>query len=295
MKVVITSFLFTICTFLLAMNAGAAVGWEKSFDLSLNTTQSSYSDSWTGGEAGNVSWTANANGIFNRQMSPVFNLKNTIMLAFGQTLSQDKDTKKWAKPTKSTDKIDLESVGLFTVKAFVSPYAAVRFESQFLDASVDAHNRHINPILLTESAGLARQILKKDKDDILSRLGFAFKQNIDRVLQPPDSSTTKAVTTTDGGIESVTDVRLVLSDKVGYVGKLSLFKAVFFSKKNDFKGLPEEDYWKAIDVNWENSLTASLSKYLQVIFYTQLMYDKQISLRGRLKETLSLGLTYKLL
>ncbi|MCX6828859.1 MAG: DUF3078 domain-containing protein [candidate division Zixibacteria bacterium] len=295
MKVVMTSFLFTMCTFLLVTSTGAAAGWEKSLDLNLNTTQSSYSDSWTGGEASNVSWTANANGIFNRQMSSIFNLKNTIKLAFGQTLSQDKDTKKWAKPTKSTDKFDLESVGLFTIKAFVNPYAAVRFESQFLDASVDAHKRYINPMLLTESAGLARQILKKDKDDILSRLGFAFKQNIDRVLQLPDSSTTKARTTTDGGIESVTDVRLVLSDKVGYVGKLSLYKAVFFSKKNDFIGTPEADYWKAIDINWENSLTASLSKYLQMTFYTQLQYDKQISLRGRLKETLALGLTYKLL
>ncbi len=137
--------------------------------------------------------------------------------------------------------------------------------------------------------------LKKDKNDILSRLGFAFKQNIDRVLQPPDSSTVKAITTTDGGVESVTDIRLVLSDKVGYVGKLSLYKAVFFSKKNDFIGTPEADYWKAIDINWENSLTASFSKYLQMTFYTQLQYDKQISLRGRLKETLSLGLTYKLL
>ena len=290
-----TLFLFTVCSLLLLTSTGAAAGWEKSLDLSLNTTQSSYSDSWTGGEASNVSWTANANGIFNRQMSSIFNLKNTIKLAFGQTLSQDKDTKKWAKPTKSTDKFDLESVGLFTIKAFVNPYAAVRFESQFLDASVDAHKRYINPMLLTESAGLARQILKKDKDDILSRLGFAFKQNIDRVLQLPDSSTTKARTTTDGGIESVTDVRLVLSDKVGYVGKLSLYKAVFFSKKNDFIGTPEADYWKAIDINWENSLTASLSKYLQMTFYTQLQYDKQISLRGRLKETLALGLTYKLL
>jgi len=295
MKAIMTLFLFTVCSLLLLTSTGAAAGWEKSLDLSLNTTQSSYSDSWTGGEASNVSWTANANGIFNRQMSSIFNLKNTIKLAFGQTLSQDKDTKKWAKPTKSTDKFDLESVGLFTIKAFVNPYAAVRFESQFLDASVDAHKRYINPMLLTESAGLARQILKKDKDDILSRLGFAFKQNIDRVLQLPDSSTTKARTTTDGGIESVTDVRLVLSDKVGYVGKLSLYKAVFFSKKNDFIGTPEADYWKAIDINWENSLTASLSKYLQMTFYTQLQYDKQISLRGRLKETLALGLTYKLL
>ena len=268
--------------------------WEKALDLGLTATQSSYSDSWVGGEAGNVSWTANINGIFQKQMTPVFNLKNTVKLAFGQTHSQDKDTKKWSKPTKSTDKIDLESLGLFDIKSFLTPYVAVRFESQFLDASVTDHKRYVNPMLITESAGLARHLWQKDKNDILTRLGFAFKENIDRVLQLPDSSATKAEVATDGGIESVTDIKMVLSDKMEYIGKLSLYKALFYSKKDDFKGLPEQDYWKAIDVNWENGVTASISKYVQVIFYVQWMYDKQISKVGRLKQTLSLGLTYKL-
>jgi hypothetical protein len=268
--------------------------WEKSLDLGLTATQSSYSDSWVGGEAGNVSWTANVNGIFQKQLTPVFNLKNTVKLAFGQTHSQDKDTKQWAKPTKSTDKIDLESLGLFDIKSFLTPYVALRFESQFLDASVSDHKRYVNPMLITQSAGLARHLWQKDKNDILTRLGFAFKENINRALQLPDSSNTKAEVATDGGIESVTDLKMVLSDKMSYIGKLSLYKALFYSKKNDFKGLPEQDYWKSIDVNWENSVTASISKYVQVIFYVQWMYDKQISKIGRLKQTLSLGLTYKL-
>ncbi|MEP0828650.1 MAG: DUF3078 domain-containing protein [bacterium] len=272
----------------------AQTGWEKSLDLSLNATQSSYSDSWVGGEAGSVAWTINANGIFSKQLSPVFNLKNTVKLAFGQTHSQDELTKNWSKPTKSTDKIDLEAVGLFTIQSLIQPYVAFRFESQFLDASVPDHKRYVNPMLLTESAGLARQILKKDRDEVLTRLGFAFKQNINKVLQPPDSSTTKAETATDGGIESVTDIKKVLSDKLAYVGKLTAYKALFFSEKEKFQGMEAEDYWKAIDVNWENSLTASVSKYVQVVFYVQLLYDKQISTKGRLKQTLSLGLTYKM-
>lgn len=272
-----------------------AAGWEKTLDLSLNTTQSSYSDSWTGGEAGNMSWTANANGIFKKQLSPIFNLKNTLKFAFGQTLSQDKDTKKWAKPTKSTDKIDLESVGLFTLNSFINPYVALRLESQFLDASVTGHYRYVNPILLTQSAGIAKEPLKDEKNDILFRLGFAFRENISRALQPPDSSTTKSVTATDGGMEYVADIKTVLSDKLGYIGKLTLYKAFFYSEKDDFKGTSQADYWKAVDANWENSLIASVSKYVQVVLYTQLLYDKQISLKGRLKETLSLGLTYNML
>ncbi|SYZ73841.1 conserved exported hypothetical protein [Candidatus Zixiibacteriota bacterium] len=283
---------------LLINGAALAAGWDKAFDLSLNATQSSYSDSWVGGEAGNFTWVANGNGTFSKQLSPLFNLKNTSKLAFGQTLSQDKDTKKWSKPAKSTDQIDIETVGLFTIQAFIQPYVAFRFESQFLDASVTNHNRYINPMLLTESAGLARQILKKEKNEIMTRVGFAFKENINRTLIQDQVDTslysTKSVTATDGGVESVTDAKLVLSDKLGYIGKLSLFKAFFFSKKNDYKGTPEENYWKAVKVNWENSLVASVSKYVQVVFYTQWLYEKQVSLKGRLKETLALGMTYKL-
>lgn len=273
--------------------AAFAEGWERSLDLNLNAAQASYSDSWVGGEAGNVTWISNANGIFNAQLSESFTLKNTVKLAFGQTISQDKDDKTWSKPTKSTDKIDLESVGVLATKCFVNPYAALRFESQFLDAAVDTSKRYINPIVLTESAGFARQLFKKDKNDVMSRLGFAVKQNIDRIAQEKDPK--KSKTTSDGGIESVTDAKFTLNDKLGYVGKLTLYRALLFSKKDELKGTEEEDDWKTIDVNWENMLTASISKYVQVSLHVQLLYDKQISKKGRLKQTLSFGLTYRLL
>jgi len=295
-KSVAFSCLVFLASLLVAVSESIAqTPWEKTLDLSLNATQSSYSDSWVGGEAGSIAWTLNANGLFTKQISPLFNLKNTIKLAFGQTHIQNKDTKVWEKPTKSTDKIDLEALGLFTIQSFIQPYAALRFESQFLDASDTLQRkRYINPILLTESAGLARQILKKDKDEVLSRLGFAFKQNIHRYYVDSTTTSTKSQTSTDGGVEWVTDAKLILSDKLAYVGKLSTYKALFYSEKDKVRGTEAENYWKAVDANWENSLTASISKFVQVVFYTQLMYDKQISLKGRLKQTLSLGLTYKM-
>jgi len=289
---------WVLALFVLAVTvSGETPGdWEKSFNLGLNVTQATYSDSWVGGEAGSFSWAANADGIFERQMSHKFNLKTTVKLAFGQTHTQDKDTKKWAKPEKSTDKIDLEALGRFTLNAWVDPYAAFRFESQFLDGAVDTNKRYINPITLTESAGISKTLYKKDKDKILSRLGLAIKENINRdAVSPTDPATTETITSMDGGLESVSDVTMVLNDKLGYVGKLSLYKAFFFSRKDDFKGTEAEDYWKAIDINLENTITASISRYIQVTFYTQLLYDKQISKKGRLKETLALGLTYKLL
>jgi Protein of unknown function (DUF3078) len=273
--------------------------WKNTLDLGLNLTQNSYSNNWVGGEIGSLSWVSLANGIFERQFAPKFNFKNTTKLQFGQTHTQDEVTKDWQKPIKSTDKIDIENVGRFTLQAFVDPYVAFRLESQFLDASYEPVKRLFNPILLTESAGIARSFFKRDKEEVMSRLGFAVKENINRMIGPLAIDTVDENLTTqtaaDGGIESVTDAQLKLAANIGYVGKLSLFKALFFSKADDFKGTPAENYWKAVDVNLENGISVAISKYVALNFYTQLLYDKQISLAGRFKETFALGLTYKML
>lgn len=286
-----------IALILLANSSMVAAGepWSKSIDLGLNLTQNSYSDSWTGGEVGNISWISKADAIFEKQVLPKFNFKNISKLQFGQTHTQNKVTKNWARPTKSTDKIDIENLGRFTLGTYVDPYLAFRIESQFLDASYDPLKRYINPILLTESTGISRMLYDKEKDQILSRLGFSVRQNINKVIVDTVVEIIETETSSDGGIESVSDIHFVFSDKLNYIGKLSLFKALYYSRKDDFTGTPAEDYWKAVDVNFESTISASITKYVVVTLYAQLLYDKQIDLRGRFKQTLALGLTYKFL
>ena len=284
-----------VCSF----SSSNADPWKNSIDFSLNLSQNSYSNNWVGGEVGNLAWVSLGSGIFEKQISPKFNFKNTSRLQFGQTHTQDKDSRNWQKPTKSTDRIDIENLGRLTLQAWVDPYVAFRIETQFLDASYEPLKRPLNPILLTESAGIARTVYAKDKDQLLSRLGFSFRERIDRVIPgTPEDTLAENITTktsTDGGIESVTDFQYRLAENIGYVGKLSLFKAFFFSEKGEFEGTPAEDYWKAIDLNFENNLSVAISKYVALTFYTQLLYDKQIDLGGRFKETFGLGLTYKML
>jgi hypothetical protein len=268
--------------------------WKRSVDLGLTVTQNSYSDSWTGGEVGNLTWVALANSVFEKKFSERLDSKTTAKFSFGQTHSQNQETKKWAKPTKSTDLMDVETLTRFTLKMWVDPYLAFRFESQFLDASVPEVKRYINPKKLTESGGVSRTFYKTEKDEILTRLGLALRQIITEEVVDTVMQKTEINSTSDGGIESVSDVRLTLSDKISYTSKLSLYKAFFFSESDELKGTPEEDYWKEVDINWENSVSVSISKYVVVSLYTQLLYDKQISKKGRFKETLSLGLTYKI-
>ena len=289
------SCLWTVLFFWLGCSgASLADPWKKSVDLGLTVTQGSYSDNWTGGEAGNLSWVALANSVFEKQFSQRLNSKTTAKFSFGQTHSQDQETKKWAKPTKSTDLMDIETLTRFTLRTWVDPYLAFRFESQFLDARVQEVKRYVNPKKLTESVGVSKLFYKTENDEVLSRLGFGLRQIITEEIVDTVAKKTKTTSTNDGGMESVSDVKLTLSDKISYSSKLTLYKALFFSKSDKFRGTPEEDYWKEVDVNWENNISVSISKYVVVSLFAQLLYDKQVSRKGRFKETLSLGLTYRL-
>lgn len=118
----------------MAPQAAPANPWATTIEASLMTTQNAYSDSWSGGEMGSVSWAANLAASAQRQHSAKVNHRNTAKLAFGQTLSQEEGTKRWRVPSKSTDLIDLESMLRLTLGLAVDPFASLRLESQFRDA-----------------------------------------------------------------------------------------------------------------------------------------------------------------
>jgi len=279
-----------------AQEADSSRAWKKMLVFDLTATQAAYSNSWTGGEVGSFNWVSNLNGSAERQFNDWFNFRSTLKLSFGQTYTQDQETKDWSKPKKSTDLIDWDNLARFTVNAYVDPYAAFRLESQFYDGSVPAKKRYLSPMRLTESVGAAHRFFERGEDEhVTTRLGLALREIITKQFIDTIDYNTKNVTETDGGFESVTEAVLALNDKLAYAGKLTLFKAIYYSKKDEVAGTPQADYWKAIDVNWENIVVAQVSKIIAVSFYTQLLYDKQISKKGRIKETLGLGITFKML
>ena len=270
--------------------------WELAVDMNLTLTQNSYSDNWVGGESGSISWAFNANALAQKQLSEKVHNKNTLKLSFGQTHSQSVETKEWAKPVKSTDLIDFETVFRFTLGVFVDPFVSGRLETQFLDQSDPTKDRMFNPMTLTETAGIAKVIIKEEKREWDARLGFGLRQHMNRDVLNPVTMERENVNTSDGGINFISEFKTPLAqERISFSSKLSLFKALFYSESDDLKGLPNEDYWEAVDVNWENIFSASITKYVMVNLYTQLLYDKEIDLGGRFKQTLALGLTYKLI
>ena len=279
-----------------SVGAPRADPWQKSIDANLTLTQNAYSDSWAGGEAGSLSWTFNSNSVFERQFTPRLNNKNTLVLFFGQTYAQNRETKKWAKPVTSTDRIDFETVFRFTLNRFVDPYASGRIETEFIDQSDSANERALNPVLFTESFGVAKVLTKAGKREWTVRLGGGLRQHLDRSVLDPSSGEKRTKTASDGGVLFLSDFATPLADSaITVMSKLSVYKAFFYSESKKLEGKYNMDYWKAPDVNWESIFTANITKYLMVNLYVQLLYDKEVSLAGRFKESLSLGVAYKLM
>ncbi|NOY88294.1 MAG: DUF3078 domain-containing protein [FCB group bacterium] len=268
--------------------------WKKSLIVDITTTQTAYSNSWVGGEAGSVNWVSNLNGTASKLITNRLQYKGTLKLSFGQTVTQDEETKDWGKPKKSTDLIDFENVGSFVTHKFINPYIAFRVETQFYDGQNENKKLYFSPVKLTESAGITRNFYNLNDNVISSRLGLGIRQIIKSVIVNDSSLATVDSTLTDGGIESVTDINFTFNKNLNYIGKLTLYKAFYFSKSNEVKGTPYENDWKAIDVNWENLVTATVTKIVAVNLYSQFLYDKEISRKGRFKETVAIGFIFKM-
>jgi len=272
-----------VCLVVLSAAAFVNAGdWEKSADLGLLFSQSSYSDEWAGDELGAMTWTFNADLVAEKNMSTSTNWKNTLKLKYGQT-HQERETdsgKGWAKPLKSTDRIFAESLMRFGVEHPITPYAALVLESQFHDGD----NNILSPALLTESAGVGHELVKTEETELLSRVGLATRQRTAHGIE----------SVSDMGLEWVTDLSHTFNETLKAVSKLRVFQAITSSAKDDLAGQPNQDDWKGTDVAWETTLSASVSKYIQTTLFFELLYDEEIVKKARYRELFGFGITYKL-
>ncbi|MBT3755363.1 MAG: DUF3078 domain-containing protein [Candidatus Cloacimonetes bacterium] len=283
MKKVIIFLIITISFSLLL-----AKDWNLASDISLTMNQNAYSDNWTGEEKGSISWVFNANFLAEKQLSAKVHNKNTLKLAFGQTHTQMEDDlgeKYWAKPDKSTDIVDFESIFRFTLGAFVDPFASFRDETQFMDETY-MDTKIFNPNVFTETFGVAKVFFKDDDQEFSTRLGGAFKQYFDSNL---DESTN------DGGVELVGELRKPFAENViKYSTTLNLYKPIVYSESESLEDQEDEDDWKQVRMDWQHDVDISLTKLINLKLFVQLLYNKMQAEDLQFKETLGLGLNYKL-
>lgn len=154
----------------------------------------------------------------------------------------------------------------------------------------------LNPMILTESAGVARVLIKEEDREWSTRLGAAIRQHIDRDVLIEGETERETLSTSDGGLQFVSELRTPLADgAITLTSDLTIFQALYYSDSDALEGLPGADDWKSPDVNWENNFSAAVTDYIVVNLYLQMLYDRQIDDGFRLKETLSFGFTFKLL
>lgn len=265
--------------------------WKISGVASFMTTVNTYSESWTGGEQGTATWTAGLNATAEKQLRPALSNRNTLRLAFGQSSNQDQATKEWADFEKSTDLIDLESLWKLTLGWFVDPYLSGHLISQFVDERDTTFTRYANPIDLTESSGGSRDLLKTDRIVWSTRLGAAVRQLVDREVAYSGGRHTEM--TNDGGVEWVNDLKWENEAKwAKWASTLKVYEALVSSKASETDGTAAEGHWRRPDVNFENTLSLNITRYVMINLYAQLLYDREISDEARFKETLAVGLTY---
>ena len=94
---------------------------------------------------------------------------------------------------------------------------------------------------------------------------------------------------TEAGFEWLLWGNQKFSDKILYEGELRVHKFLYNSEP---ESLPD-DRWKAPDVDFKNSISVSLSKFLQLTFHLELIYEKEESDRIQIKENTAFGIGYK--
>jgi hypothetical protein len=214
-------------------------------------------------------------------------------LAFGQTHLQKVDAmgaRYWDKPQKSTDLIDFETLFKFTLQTWVDPFLAGRFESQFLDQSDPALTRIVNPMQFTESAGIMKSFWDTDNDKLSLRLGGAVREKVDREVLDIVSGDRETQTTVGGGAEAVGELlhNFQALDS-SFKSRLWLYQAAFNSKSDELN-----DDWKALDLVWENTLSAKLWSVVSAYLTLELRYEKQQIDEFQWKQILGLGVSYSM-
>jgi hypothetical protein len=249
-------------------------GWKEEGVANLNFTQNEF-DNWSQGGEDSWSWQLDINAKFinNREK---YNWTNTLKISYGKTKVGEASAK------KAADEIKFESVYTRKLDIYVNPYASLSGQTQFTDGYDYKKDPGVkvsgfmDPGYFIQSVGVGYS----SDETIKSRLGGAIKETITR-------SDTAALIYAEGedfrveyGMESVTDVSYKFNENLLFTSKLELF--------SNLKRIDE------IDVSWDNSFTTKVSKYITASLNVKLFYDKDISSKRQLKQTLAVGLSYNL-
>jgi hypothetical protein len=248
-------------------------GWMNDVVFNFSFTQNNF-DNWNQGGDNSWSWQTDLLPKFIYKQEK-YDWENIGKFSYGKTKVGDQNAR------KAADEIMLESSYTYKMGTHVNPYVAVKAQTQFTagyeytDTSMTEISNFMDPGYFTESVGAGWS----PNDQFRTRLGAAYKQTVTDKFADRYAKGDKF--RTEFGMESVTDVELKFHENISYTGRLS-----FFSNLKRFD---------EIDTDWDNLIKGKLTDIINVTFSFRLFYDRDVSAKRQLKQTLAVGVSFDLL
>lgn len=246
--------------------------WIPEATAGINLSQVAISN-WAAGGENKLAWNFVFEGKLNYQKDKL-GFKNLLKINYGRTKEGDGLNKTVQNDLLYNNRLSYKSGWIFDYYAGANLISYIAPGYDYSAAAPVEVTQFLNPADVTESFGLSYD---KNKS-IQTQLGFGFHQVFSKPINDADSGTDVK---TETGIESITNMKLGLTEKISWTSYLRLFS-----------GFDRLQTW---DVRWDNTVTASVNSWLNVNLTFLVVYDKSQSLKTQVKEALNLGISYKLL
>lgn len=271
----------------------AQENWQYSIDSDLTIALNTFSSNWKSKDAGSLVWVSKMNAIAKKHLFDKAVSETTLKLIYGQTKLQDKTTKRWSSPEKSSDDIQMQSILRFDIGKFIDPFISASINSQFVDNRKDQYKCYFNPVEFTESFGFARDLIKNGNLVWTSRFGCAVRQSVDRDYPQSGDSAGQIIYVLDiikdGGSELVSEFKYNRPSLFSIVNKLRIYTA--FISTESVK-MAENDYWRYPDITFETSISLFLTRNLIMSYYYNLIFDREFDKEPRSRQTLGAGFKF---
>ncbi len=278
MKKIITLILIS-SVFIMSQDTTAVdLTWQKEAVGSFSFSQAHF-DNWATGGENTFAQQFDLSGklIYN---SDKYIWTNTGKIAFGNSKIGVAETK------KTIDELRIESIVTYLLGFIAEPYLSLKGETQLAPGYIYDENSKtqisgfLDPGYFTQSVGFQYSPV----EELSIRLGAAVKETITKDFPAPytDDPETKGIETTkiEPGLETVLAFSKKISENTLIKATIDLF--------NNFTSI------EATDVRWDTDIITQITKYINVKLNVKLFYDRDISTKRQLNQSLMIGISYTL-